>query len=165
LTEHILHHPVNRTCVSSFLSHFVGCSRSFKLISLVSCLATSFTHPLTLLEREKRLNRKTVVTYRSLTTIVQMLTTTSTLLQARQKSKWKVREGLVSTVQFVFTMENTTNPWCLGLHEYLQKVKQNFPLNQNLICTNYGSYVQSRRRGGFWGLGPPNKAPTPQIEL
>jgi len=90
-----------------------------------------------------------------------MVTTTSTLLQARQKSKWKVREGVVSTVQFVFTMENTTNPWCLGLHEYLQKVKQNFPLNQNLICTDYGSYVQSRRRRGFWGLGPPNKAPNP----
>ena len=102
-----------------------------------------------------------MVTYKNLTTIVQMVTTTSTLLQARQKSKWKVREGVVSTVQFVFTMENTTNPWCLGLHEYLQKVKQNFPLNQNLICTNYGSYVQSHRREGLLGAWPPKQSSKP----
>jgi len=48
------------------LLHFVGRNPSSKLISLVSCLATSFTHLLTLSEREKSLNTKTIVTYKDL---------------------------------------------------------------------------------------------------
>ena len=48
------------------LLHFVGRNPSSKLISLVSCLATSFTHLLTLSEREKSLNTKAIVTYKDL---------------------------------------------------------------------------------------------------
>ena len=37
LKEHTSHHPVAQTCGLSFLPHFGGLSRSYKLISLLSC--------------------------------------------------------------------------------------------------------------------------------
>ena len=51
--------------------------------------------------------------------IGKKLTTTSTLLQPRQKSKWKMCEGLASTVHFVITMESTItiNPWSHVFHK------------------------------------------------
>jgi len=51
-----------------------------------------------------------MITCKSPTILGKNQQTTSTLLQARQKSKSKVGQGIVSTVHFVVAMENETNP-------------------------------------------------------
>jgi len=62
------------------------------------------------------------------------------LVQPRQISKWKVCEGLASTVHFVVTMENKIayNKYMVPrVSQILTKTKY-FLLNQNLTCANYG---------------------------
>jgi len=80
-------------------------------------LATSFPQLLTLSEKKKNLNTKTLITYRSPVTIGQKLTNCKNLALSNTKIKLNVRQSLASTVDFVVAMKNTTNPWSQLFHK------------------------------------------------
>jgi len=102
--------------------------------------ATSFPHLVTLTEKEKKLNPKAMITYKTPKTIEQILTT------YKHFALSKTREPVKGESE---PCGHCAPCGCNGKHnksmvprvsQIMSKTKT-FPLNQNLTCPNYGIYV------------------------